>query len=827
MTVLRRAYVEVEPDVSDFDKTLKAKLQQQDPGGKAGKQIGGQLNRALKRFELDPIDVKADPRKALAAIDLAERKLRELSGKSATVEVKVQTERALGQLSRFRKQIGDVGGDAAPEFASSFSQKLGPLLAKLDAVGPLAPVLAGAAVAAAPIIGGVIAGAVIGGVGIGGVAGGLALAAKDPRVKAAADGVGQRLQARLQQAAGSFVEPAIAGLGRIEAAVDRIDLDGIFRDASRFVEPLAQGVSVALEALGAGAQKLVAAAGPVIDVISNGIADLGGAVGDVFAELSDNGVAAATALRHAFQLVEAGIRTVGVVVNALVESYGFLAKFGAFGRDAQQEYLRLEANAKLAKAANVELKGSMDAAAVSAVAAGRSLAGMAEASERLANQNLSAAEASLRLRDATAAAGEATDKHQKVSRAEESALLAMARATNTSTKAADEQGRSVDSATRAHERNRQKLIETAEKMGYSSREAKKLADRYLAIPTNVNTSINQPGMPQSREQTKKYDAQLDALAREIKTSITVKGDREAYRKLEALLIQQRALKTGTSVSAAASAFRKQEAKAFYAGGRTGDMGEHEPAGVVHGKEMVFNAKTVRRIDQQAPGFLDEVHATGGLPGYAGGGRVLNAPFPTTAAMTRIPSAAEALSAVGPSGGRTSDFIVAAARALVPGIRVLSKDRPGARTLSGNTSYHSLGRAVDFEPSEKLARLWNDRYKARTKELISPYQQYNLHNGQRHTYTGAIWNQHNFAGGNAHDHIAMAGGGVIGEPVAGVGLRSGNSYSFGERGPETVTPGVGRGDTYVFHITGPVASKQAAEDMVLAALDSARRKRKIR
>jgi hypothetical protein len=34
------------------------------------------------------------------------------------------------------------------------------------------------------------------------------------------------------------------------------------------------------------------------------------------------------------------------------------------------------------------------------------------------------------------------------------------------------------------------------------------------------------------------------------------------------------------------------------------------------------------------------------------------------------------------------------------------------------------------------------------------------------------------------HLAMFNGGVIGEPVFGFGARSGNSYSFGEHGPET-------------------------------------------
>ena len=45
----------------------------------------------------------------------------------------------------------------------------------------------------------------------------------------------------------------------------------------------------------------------------------------------------------------------------------------------------------------------------------------------------------------------------------------------------------------------------------------------------------------------------------------------------------------------------------------------------------------------------------------------------------------------------------------------------------------------------------------------------------------------YTSGQRRPHVAMATGGVIREPVVGVG-RSGRSYSFGERGAETVTPG---------------------------------------
>ena len=58
---------------------------------------------------------------------------------------------------------------------------------------------------------------------------------------------------------------------------------------------------------------------------------------------------------------------------------------------------------------------------------------------------------------------------------------------------------------------------------------------------------------------------------------------------------------------------------------------------------------------------------------------------------------------------------------------------------------------------------------------------------------------------------MANGGVIQEPVNGIGLRTGATYSFAERGPETVIPNGGglAGSTRVYQptiVTGATASE---------------------
>jgi hypothetical protein len=182
---------------------------------------------------------------------------------------------------------------------------------------------------------------------------------------------------------------------------------------------------------------------------------------------------------------------------------------------------------------------------------------------------------------------------------------------------------------------------------------------------------------------------------------------------------------------------------------------------------------------------------------------------------------------------TYKWIERAVNAAFPGMRVLSDYRPGARTLSGNRSYHAIGRAVDYPPSKPLAEWFNVKYFSRIKELITPWNSLNIHNGKRHTYTGAIYRQHNFAGGNAHDHIAMKNGGTIREPVIGVGA-SGRTYSFGENYQrEQVVPNwrpeggsAGGGAQVNITFSGPVGSQYELETWLTGAVDKLKARGRI-
>jgi hypothetical protein len=141
------------------------------------------------------------------------------------------------------------------------------------------------------------------------------------------------------------------------------------------------------------------------------------------------------------------------------------------------------------------------------------------------------------------------------------------------------------------------------------------------------------------------------------------------------------------------------------------------------------------------------------------------------ATDKIKSAIAALTSSGDLNGQGigAAGMMKLLRARFPGLPLISGFRPGATTLSGNKSYHSRDMAVDVAPRRDVAQFIHDTYKSGTLELITPFQDLNLYKGKPHTYTGAVWNQHNFAGGNAHVHWAYAQAQKI---LAGIGTGQG-------------------------------------------------------
>jgi hypothetical protein len=648
VSVLRRAYVEVEPDVAGFDEKLREKFAKADPGGKAGKQLGGQLNRALKRLDLDAIDIKGDPKKALAAMGAVEARLQALSRNASTVEIKVRAEAALKEVGRFRKQLGEIGNDPEParNFVAKFAEQLTTKLGALPMTGMLSVPVAAAGAAAAPLLGAAIAGGIIGGAGIGGVIGGIKLASKDTRVKAAAEDLGDRLEKRLYRAGGAFVQPALDGLNQVQRTLDDIDLESILEDSAKLVPILTGGISSALVDLGAGLADLVENAGPPVQAISDGIARIGESVSAGLSSLADNADGSADALRALFGIVAYGVNTTLLLVNGLTELYEINRAIGGdtglrlllkltgaeidktgesarrTGADTSamgQNMIQAAESAEALKAKQAALKAVQDQVSVSQQALTTTLDGLggktgfaSQAAQALTTAMDNLYGATQRQGDANQAFEASWDSlsegikknkgsldiHTAAGRANRDTLKSLVGVTNEAYIADINAGMAIDKARQKHDNRIRSIDKEASKLGLNRAETKKLIDTYGQIPPNKTT-----------------DLVLD-------------GVREVVRALTNLYIYQRALAEGKSIASIEQKMRTgsdsgpaKRFGGFRSGGRTGDMPEDAPAGVVHGREFVVNAPTVRRIDRQAPGFLDELHATGQLPGYARGGRV--------------------------------------------------------------------------------------------------------------------------------------------------------------------------------------------------------------
>ncbi|MEU8186002.1 phage tail tape measure protein [Micromonospora carbonacea] len=320
------------------------------------------------------------------------------------------------------------------------------------------------------------------------------------------------------------------------------------------------------------------------------------------------------------------------------------------------------------------------------------------------------------------------------------------------------------------------------------RDAKTAGEEYDG---DYKANVSAPGADKADKQLKEAKRKADAYDGGYKAAISVVGYPVAVDRLERLLTYQQALKKG---KIPANFQGPVQGRDYHSGGWTGPGSKYEPAGVVHADEFVIKKESRQKIERRHPGLLDEMNATGQLAGYAAGGQV-KLPYPTTVAMTRIPSRAEVASVVRPDFGAWPSSpsaqrgdsgvwrgIAAAIRATGP-----MSGSFGNGFRPGDPLWHGSGRAVDWMGyNQDALATWLASW--RPLELIhrTEHRDYAYTRGQnRGSFNEALMEAH-----RNHVHIAMAGGGVIREPVLGVGLASGNSYSFAERGPETVVPGVG-------------------------------------
>lgn len=409
------------------------------------------------------------------------------------------------------------------------------------------------------------------------------------------------------------------------------------------------------------------------------------------------------------------------------------------------------------------------------------------------------------------------------------------------------EGQSLDSVNAKYVQDIDGLRKTLRQAGFTKAQIDELTVSYRKVPKAADTKVGAPGAPAAKKQVDSFNFAVDSINRSASTRLFVTGAGPVMGTLAQLVVMQKALKKGVSMSAA-RALAGDEAAArdrglFADGGWTGPGSKYQPAGVVHADEFVIQKSSRRKIERRNPGLLDHMNVHGDVPGYAGGGSVAW-PFPTTAAGTRVPSKAEATSAVTPAVGsmgrwpsspgaqRGDSGVWRRIVQLVKNSGIPYEFGNGYRP--GDPLWHGSGRAVDFMGfnQDRLARFFMGM-QGRVLELIHRTRSadYGITRGH-YSAMPHQWPLH-----RNHLHVAMAGGGVIREPVVGVGA-SGRSYSFAERGPETVVPGVqgnwmsdtgGRGGgntTVVLQFSGPVGSRYELEKWIVGTIDDLKRKGRV-
>lgn len=224
-----------------------------------------------------------------AQIEKSTTRLRELEkvlaevGDDKQVRQAIRSERSwLSELEKTAKDLKPVAQEAGQNFFSSFSDTL-----KSNLPG-LIPVLVGAAVVAAPLLGAIVAGAVTGVAGIGGVAGGIFAASKDPAVRAAASELGKHITSEFFGSGDSFVEPILRSVHILEASFDDLNLAKTFELAAPYVTEFAGGLGDLATQFMPGFNKALKDGKPAIDLFAARLPEIGRDLGNLFAKLADS-----------------------------------------------------------------------------------------------------------------------------------------------------------------------------------------------------------------------------------------------------------------------------------------------------------------------------------------------------------------------------------------------------------------------------------------------------------------------------------------------------------------------------------------------------------
>lgn len=401
---------------------------------------------------------------------------------------KQQTE--LRKLTKARDLLPDfapAGEEAAVGFAARFSARVGPLLAQ----APVSPPLLAAFTAGVPAVIPLISAAVTSGVALASVGAGLKLAFQDASVKAAAVDLKEEIGDELEDAAAPFVPATLRSIGTVRAEFRALkpELDGLFEDSSRYLEPLTRGATGFVRELLPGLRDANAAAEPLIETLGEHGPKSGAAFGEVLRALSSDASYTADSFDGLLTSVEG-------VLHGGAKLIEWANAAGPYLGGVLQIIGRLSDDGPKVRWVNPDPEPPRQYAQALADAAQKTQT-LSERMRDMAGINISAEQASIRLTHAIAAATEAgkgnTDgiSRNNAKQAENrQRLVELANAANDASKRIMEQTGSQALATAESQRGRNAFMATARAMGVEAGDAKRLADQLFAIPEAVKTTVS-------------------------------------------------------------------------------------------------------------------------------------------------------------------------------------------------------------------------------------------------------------------------------------------------------------------------------------------------
>jgi hypothetical protein len=420
----------------------------------------------------------------------------------------------LSSLQRMRRELANVGDEGGRSMMSGFASHLSQLAPLLKGAAITGGVAAG--VALAPLIGATIGAAVLGSVGAGGIIGGIALAARDARVKTAAQAFADRVGDAFGTAASPFVGPIVDSLEILGAGAERLarQASGVFRSLAPELRGLTSGLVGLAEHMMPGIRAAAEAARPLLRVLARELPQIGDSISQMLQKISRESPGAVLALKVLLDVAESAIVGIGNTIAFLAAAFEKIVRVAAEVSGVTEDIFGFvpvlgdkirEGNDRM-EALLVTLDGLQNESYESAKAGGAlqtSLEDQAAATQQLIDKmaelfsaTMTAEQANARyeeswdeLAGATRGANKSLDDSTAKGRINRDMIRQHISAIEDNRSAYIRQGGSVVDANKKYDAQLVKLRNLLVSRGYEASAVDRIIGKYRAIPKNVTTTL--------------------------------------------------------------------------------------------------------------------------------------------------------------------------------------------------------------------------------------------------------------------------------------------------------------------------------------------------